>query len=514
MTNRLCQLFFPSFLLILAMIGPGCMMGPDLARPANLATEAGGYANDPLAASEGAISLEVQQSGPWWERFADPTTVRLVEEALANNPDLLEASARAMEARALLAGARGARLPGIDGSFSRDRRKSTFTLPGSGRVGVLTTTWDLNFAVSYQVDTWGKLARAEQAAWAGLLASEGNRLAATHTIVAEVIRARVQIASLQKQLEVTRRSIESLQATLNILEARWEQGVGEPAERRLTRRDLATARADVPAIEQRLALAHNALDVLLGRRPGSGARLADPLPDLPDLQPVPVGLPAALLDRRPDLRATEFRAMAEQARLGVAIGDLYPSLTLTASGGFTADDLNDLLDSDSIIYAFVGNLSQKIFSGGRLQAEVDASLARTQALAARYAGDVLNAMREVEDALIRERYARDQLVQIDIAVEEATAAEKLLRERYESGIDRLLVVLETERRLRASEERQVLARQSLWDARIDLFLALGGDWELPLKPTETHFQENVPADLQQTIEDDTRWAPSLDRIMP
>ena len=188
------------------------------------------------------------------------------------------------------------------------------------------------------------------------------------------------------------------------------------------------------------------------------------------------GIPAQLLDRRPDLRAAEYRMIASNERIGVALADLYPSLTITAGGGWRGDDVSDLFSAESLFGRLLGELTQTLFAGGRLRAEVDAAKARLQAQANSYANNVLTAMREVEDALVQNHKLNERLAKVNQQVTEARLAEQLSRDRYGRGVEQLLVVLETERRRQIAEDSLLQVELDYWNARIDLHLALGGNW--------------------------------------
>jgi len=224
-----------------------------------------------------------------------------------------------------------------------------------------------------------------------------------------------------------------------------------------------------------LQQARLALDVLVGRRPGSGPALPDTLPELPELEPVPLGLPAQLLDRRPDLRQAEMQLAAATYGVGAAIANLYPDLSLTGSAGESGDRINDL-DIENFVFNIVASLTGPLFSGGQRRAEVEAARARAEQAAAVYAGAVLEALREVEDALVLGEASARNREFTSARVAEARAADRLAKERYQRGVTPLTTVLETERRLRLAEQAMITATADVWGSRIDLFLALGGDW--------------------------------------
>jgi multidrug efflux system outer membrane protein len=297
-------------------------------------------------------------------------------------------------------------------------------------------------------------------------------------MIATVINARVNIATLQRRLDIARANTESQRKTLNIVERRYERGLVGPVDIRLARENLASLEAVEPVIELSLRTARNALDELLARRPGSSDELPGTLSDLPDLEPLPVGLPASLLDRRPDVRAAELMLTAANERIGVSIAQLYPDLNIVANFGYSSDFVEDIFQEDETeMYAAIMSLAQPIFRGGQIRAQIDAAEARYSELAANYAGVVLTALREVEDALISEQMLQTQLKHARVQFREASAAESLSRQRYERGVEGILTVLESERRRRLAEQEVVVLKGQIWTSRVNLFLALGGDWD-------------------------------------
>jgi multidrug efflux system outer membrane protein len=421
-------------------------------------------------------------------------TVELVELALANNIDLQVMAARVLEAEAALRRAGGARLPQMSYGATASKQRVSFVLPEIGRRDIDSTTYSYSFSVAWQADLFGRLKRSQQSAWAGLLAETEAQQALVHSVVASVVRARVLVATLERALEINRQISVSWESTLRTVERRYRAGIADAVELYLARENYSSAQASEAVIAGSLEQARLALDVLVGRRPGSGPPLPKTMPELPSLEPVPLGLPAQLLDRRPDLRQAEMQLAAATYGVGAAIANLYPDLSLTGSAGESADRINDL-DLENFVFNLVANITGPLFTGGQRRADVDAARARAEQAAATYAGAVLNALREVEEALVLGDASTHNYEFSSDRVAEARAADRLAKERYQRGVGSLLTVLETERRLRLAEQAIITATTDLWNARIDLFLALGGDW-------------GTDVDLDTTVSDDAERATS------
>ncbi len=471
------------FSVIICFLIAGCTVGPNYSRPQTPVStldsyfRAGQYSQD---------ANELPDVYRWWLRFGDPVTSDLVSQALASNYDLKAAAARVLQAEAAFRQIRGSRLPQVTYNLNRSRGKTAIT--------DVSTTWSQDFSVSYILDLFGKLRRTEKAGWADMLAAEANEWAVINSLIASVIRARVETATIQNRLNIARGDTESRQNTLEIVERRYEMGLVGPVDVRLARENLAASKASEISIELTLIKAQHALDVLLGKAPGSGEQLPVTLADLPQLEPVPIGMPASLLDRRPDVRSAEFALESGSEKIGVSIAQLYPDLTLTANWGQSAGRWRDIWKDETEIYSALLHLAQPIFKGGQLQAQVDAAKAKYSELAANYAKTVLTAMQEVEDALVSEQLLQMRLKHVQIRFNEAVAAESLSQQRYQRGVEGILTVLETERRRRQAENDLAVLKGQIWTNRVNLFLALGGDW---IGPEENKENQDTKNDKQK-----------------
>jgi multidrug efflux system outer membrane protein len=465
----------------------GCLVGPDYKRPETAAQTATNFVNAPKGVEDVNVPGEpnqpvdansIAEQDRWWMRFGDPVTVDLVNDALKNNYDIKASAARILQAQAGLTQASGALWPSVSYSMSESRSKTYLGFPGFPP-SLFLTTWSQGINVSYMVDFWGQLRRAERAAWANLLGAEVGQWTVVNSTVATTIQARVNIAVLQRRLAIARANIEGRQRTLDITERRYQEGLVGPVDVRLARANLEADKTQEPALATSLAQAAYALDVLLGRQPGVSQALPETLPDLPQLEAVPVGVPAALLDRRPDVRTAEFTLMVANEQIGVSVAQLYPGLTITASYGRSSGNFQDIWKHFSETYSLVPSLTQPIFEGGRLRAQVDAAKARYSELAADYSATVLRAMQEVEIALVTERSLQNQVEHATLQLNEARAAEDLSRRRYEQGVESILTVLESERNRRLAEDQLAILKGQVWTTRVNLHLALGGDWAGP-----------------------------------
>jgi NodT family efflux transporter outer membrane factor (OMF) lipoprotein len=477
--RRLFVSIFCSLLIFSLMTCSGCKVGPKYSRPETIANSANTYVS-PGIHNQDVNDIESVEIDKWWVRFGDSVTSDLVRRALGNNYDLKAAVARVLQAQASLAEARGRLWPDVSYGLNRDRSKRSLNLgagPFGGRFSIISETWTQDISVTYLVDLFGKLRHAKQAAWAEVFAAEANRQALVNSIIATVIRARIDIATTQKRLAIAKANTQSYSNTLEIVERRYSTGLVGPVDVRLARENLEASKALEPNIELSLLTARHGLDVLLARQPGAYEDLPDSLADLPDLEHLPIGVPALLLDRRPDVISAEFALRAANERIGVSIAQLYPDLTLTASYGASADRWRDIWEHFAETYSALFNLAQPIFRGGQLRAQVDAAKARYEELTANYASVVLTAMREVEDALVGEEMLQIQLEHAQRRFVEAKAAEELSKERYQRGVEGILTVLESERRRRISEEELAVLKGQIWTTRVNLHLALGGDWE-------------------------------------
>lgn len=444
-----------------------------------------------IASAESYASASVLPEAPatasasaWWREIGGEELDRLVDRLLDQNLDLQIAQARIDQARALRAQARGALLPSINASASGSDTLSrgdsaTTTIPGGGTISFgNSSAYSAGLDASWDVDLFGELRSGARAADLSLRATELQQASTAQLLVAELARAWVGAAALQRRLDLQRSIADSYRTTSDLTDQRYRDGseTTSAADVEITRANLASAEARIPEIEAQLQIQSIAIDTLLARRPGTTRAELDAIA-LPERLPAPpVGLPGALLTRRPDVAAAELQFRAALEDVGAARARLFPGLSLTSSLTFRGTDPEDVFDWDSHIASLAGSLTAPIFQGGRLRAQLRAEQAAAREQAASYAATALGAVADVESALLLEAAYRAQAERLETNVEAAGLADELSQNRYRQGLSSLLTVLEAQRSLNSARESLILAEQAWLQARIDLYLALGGDW--------------------------------------
>ena len=417
----------------------------------------------------------------WWAAFNDGRLDSLVAQALVYNRDLHVAAARLNAARAQAKIAGAPLLPQLSGGMSRAERKQNFIgfpIPGQAEGEVLSnasTTYGLSVNASWEIDLWGRLGAGATAALANYQATRATYRGARMSLAAQTAKAWFAAIEAKRQLELARATYRNNLTNHEQVRARYERGVRPSLDARQSLSDLASSQDRLHQREQRFAMSIRQLELLIGRYPAGTFAIADALPPVP--HPVPAGLPADLVSRRPDLIAVERRFAASQADHKAARRARYPRISLTASGGSSTDALGELLNGDFGVWSLIGNLAQPLFQGGRIQGNIDLTRAREREAAALFAQTVLQAYREVENALSAEVHLAKREAALTTAAEQARAARRLAENRYYRGLSDLLTVLQTRNAAYSTESQLLAVRRQRLDARIDLHLALGGGFE-------------------------------------
>jgi multidrug efflux system outer membrane protein len=408
----------------------------------------------------------------WWGQFNEPQLDRLIEIALAENLDVKIAAARIEEARALVTVARSALFPQIDASGSAGRgRSATSRLPG---VSATNDFFSATLNTSFELDLWGRLRRQTETARAVLLSTAYAEQVVRLSLVSQVAQAYFDLRSLDRQLEIARRTLASREESLELVTKRFRGGVVSELDVQQAESEAAVAAASVPNLEQLIVQQENALSILLGHNPEDISRGRSVFEvAVPD---VPVGLPSTLLVRRPDILAAEQSLVAANARIGAARAEYFPRISLTGLLGFESRELSDWFSRGSRIWQVAGGATAPIFTAGRIGANVDVATAQQQQSLYDYLLTIQTSFREVEDALIAIRKIREQQMAQDRQIRAFDRTLRLANLRYENGYSSYLEVLDAQRNLFNAELQQVQLQGARLGAIVDLYTALGGGW--------------------------------------
>ena len=470
-----------------AALGAGCVTTLPVERPA---------IQVPIPPAWTAADVAGGEVDPdWWTDFGDDELSAAIGTVLERNLDLRAAAARLEQAAADARIASGALQPTIQGSYSGSRRKQNFVgfpIPGAeDRVlSTVFTNQGISLDTTWEVDLWGRLRTTEQAALADLQRSAADLRGAQLSIAGQTAKAWFAIAEAQQQVLLSEATVESFGESVARVRDRFESGVRPALDLRQAMLNLSNARADLAQRRQQLDASTRQLEVLLAQY--AGGDIAPPA-DLPEMPPaVPGGIPADLVARRPDLVAAERQVAASEARLRVARRDLLPSFSLTVNTGTSTNTLRTLLNGDFAVWGLVGNVLAPLWQGGRLRAQVSRAEALVAEVLASYVNTALVAYSEVETALAAEEYLADRVVHLVTSVEQARAAERLADERYRTGLDTYITVLDSQRSAFQAESQLISARRLRLENRVDLYLALGGGFEQLESPlTMANLSESV-----------------------
>jgi multidrug efflux system outer membrane protein len=450
-------------LLLLA----GCKVGPDYRKPELTTPPA--WMVDTQTAKETANTL-------WWEQFNDPALNDLIAGALNQSYDLRIATARVEEYYGRYGATRADLFPqiGYGGSAGRTQVSEKGVLASTPGAGSPHTTYQANFSASWEIDVWGKIRRATEAARADLMAAEDIRSGVILSLVTSVATAYADLRSLDQQLEIARQTVKSREESVKLFELRFKGGNISEMEYSQVRSEYYVALAAVPDLEKRVRQQENLISLLVGMNPGPIAR-GKAINDI-SLPPVPAGLPSDLLMRRPDLRQAEQQLIAANARIGVAKAQYFPSISLTGLFGTASMDLGDLFHGGTRAWNFSGSITGPIFDFGRIKGDVKAASALQQQALFIYQSAIQNAFREFEDSLIDQDRTRLQLDAQKMQVEALAVYARLARLRYENGYTSYIEVLDAERSLFNGQLSYAQTQDVLLRSLVNLYKATGGGW--------------------------------------
>jgi multidrug efflux system outer membrane protein len=424
----------------------------------------------PDAGPQTAASLGEEK---WWTVFQDEQLQALIREALAQNYDLRIAAARVLQAQAALGITRSDQFPTISGGAAaiNVRNPQTKFIPAYE-----TSANQLNLSLFWELDFWGKFRRATEAARANLLATEWAQKAVISTLVSNVASAYFQLRELDLEMEISQRTLSSRKESLRLVEVREKGGTTSLMDVRQSEQLVYAAAEAIPDLERRIEQQENFISILLGRNPGSITRgkslIENQFPPT-----VPAGLPSSLLERRPDIQSAEHQLVAANALIGVAKAAYFPQITLTAVGGYQSSALSSLFTGPAGFWNFGGQLTQPIFTAGRIRSGVKLSEAQKQEALLFYQRSIQEAFREVADSLIAYRKNQEFREQQRLLTESAQDATRLADVRYRGGVTSYLEVLDSDTRYFQAEITLAQAQLNERLALVQIYNALGGGWQ-------------------------------------
>jgi multidrug efflux system outer membrane protein len=436
----------------------------------------------PAWASESAVETTPEEPVGWLDDFEDPVLSQLVREAVENNYSLDAALARLDRAYAT-SRVNGADVwPSLSANFRASRNART-RAGGFELTSTVSNTFTPTINASWELDIWGRVRDGNSAAIGDFEAAQAVFEAFRLSLAARTASSWITAVEAKLLLDIAETSLKSFENSLAIVEDRVRRGLATPLEYQLTKSSVANSRSAVQRRRRLHDVSLRSLQVLLGRYPDAEIEVADALPEI-SLE-VPAGLPADLLNRRPDIVEAERRLAAASKRVSSSKKSLLPAIRLTGSAGTSSTELEDIANLDFKVWSVAGSLTQPIFQGGRLRAEVDRSKANYNEALADFNQTTLVAFREVEQSLAAERFYRLEEDAQRSAVKENSAAARLAGEEYLKGLTEITTYLEAQRRANNAETNLIAISAQRIQSRLDLYLALGGDFDLPDETAQT-----------------------------
>jgi len=450
----------------LALYG-GCAVGPNYKRP--VVDTPGNYRFDPTQTTNSLGDL------PWWEVFKDPMLQELIRTALTNNYDLKQAVARVEQARQQVTVARAPLFPqiGYGGDVGRGKN-ALFNAPVANNA--TASSAQVNINAVWEIDFWGRIRRLTEAARAQYLATDEARRGVTITLVSDVASAYFQLLDLDAELAIQQAATNAYAGSYRIFNDRRINGVASKLETDRAWAALANAAAVIPQLELQIATTENQINVLLGQNPGPIARGS--LTNEPPFPPeIPAGLPSALLQRRPDVLASEQSLVAANANIGASFANFFPQIGLTTFLGKVSPELSMVTGGSANAWNVGATIAGPIFQGGQLRAQYRAAKAKFDESKAAYEQTVLTALQEVSNALISRQKFSETLVYDNQAVASLTSSVELATERYLNGKSSYFEVLQAQQELYPTQRAASQSQVGELIAVVQLYRALGGGWE-------------------------------------
>jgi multidrug efflux system outer membrane protein len=455
--------------MAVALLLTGCTVGPNYKRP-QVTSPAVYRGLAPNADQNTTASLGDEK---WWTVFQDEELQKLIRIGLAENYDVRIAAARILQAQAILGITRADQFPTITGGAAAVNERIPQNVINRG---IETSANSVNLSMAWELDFWGKFRRATEAARADLLATEWGQRAVITTLVANLAAAYFQLRELDLELQISNTALASRQESLRLVKVRAAGGVVSEMDVHQSEQLVYEAGASIPDLERRIEQQENFISILMGRNPDAVMR-GKAITEIPFPPSPPPGLPSTLLERRPDIQAAELTLVAANARIGVAKAAYFPQISLTAIGGYQSSALTSLFTGPAGLWSFGGQLTQPIFTGGRIRSGVRLAEGVNQEALLVYQRTIQEAFREVSDALVAYRKNQEFREQQNLLTVAAQQASVLSQSRYAGGVTSYLEVLDSDTRYLSAQLTLAQADLNERLALVQLYDSLGGGWQ-------------------------------------
>jgi multidrug efflux system outer membrane protein len=456
-----------AIIVLAVVLFAGCAVGPDYKRPA---------VDVPQSFRFEEKEAKDLANTAWWQQFDDPVLNDLIRIALQENKDVKVAAARIEQFMGQYVTTRAALFPqiGVGASGGMQRATENGFTPFPTSVKNPNDVWEVFLNGNWEIDIWGKIRRATEAARAGILSSEEGRRTVILSLVAAVASVYIDLRDADREMEISRKTAEAYKESLRIFELRFKEGFSTSIEVNMIKAEYEKALSRISFYEKTIPQLENALSILLGRNPGPIPRgkTLDELA-LPD---VPAGLPSDLLEQRPDIRGAEQDLIAANAQIGVAKSLYYPAISLTGIFGFASTDLEKLFRTDAQAWSWSVPVVAPIFTAGAIRGQVQFAEAQKQELVVRYQQVIQTAFREVDDSLVDQKHTKDQLEALGRQTAALREYARLAQLRFDEGYTSYLEVLDSNRSLFDAELNYAQTKATLFRSFINLYKAMGGGW--------------------------------------
>ena len=487
--------------IALFLLLTGCIkLGPDFVKPKAPLDEKWSETDNPQIKTESAEKID------WWSVFSDPVLNSLVETGYRQNLSLQIAGIRILESRARLGVAVGSQYPQQQKFFGGYAREELSDNTAVTTVQGGFDSWSTGFDAAWEVDIWGRFRRGVESADADLGASIANYDDILVSLVAEIASTYVQIRTFERRLEVAEENVVLQQGSLQIADARFQGGAVTELDVTQATALLRETQSTIPPLQVSLDQARNALSILLGRPPAEVRQVLRnrrPIPTAP--ADVAVGIPAELLRRRPDIRSAELQAAAQSAQIGVARSDLFPAFALVGTIAFEAEDAGMLFNANSVAGSIGPSFKWPILNYGRLRDNVRVQDARFQELIVTYQDTVLQAQREVEDALAAFLGSQEQVRFLSQSVDASRRSVNLALIQYREGLADYQRVLDTQKTLVERQDTLITSTGDVPRNLIAVYKALGGGWEI------RKGKDFISTETKKEMGERTNWGKLLSR---